>query len=313
MIPTCTVRCYVGGGDRGRCSARCADRPVAGAGGRRADRHHGDVHLLCARADVVGGFPDAVRLGTEHGRADHLHGAGDARVSVDLRIRHARTIGRQDRDGPASGVRRWRARTVPADPVSRAGLGDRDLDVPGQPRGDQQHLVPKSQAHRRHLRGHNRRQRTRTPIGATADDAAGAGVVGVVAPVVRPGSRPGRSCASIPFPGTATRSSATAADGISHRRRRGSPDRSAAPTRHSAGVGAYRRSRRTTPPGIRATSSAGADGTRALASGTATLGGRAPISRLSLPADRPGWPAQGSAQPAPWPAQDQYGGFSPPH
>ena len=157
----------------------------------------------------------------EHGRADHLHGAGDARLSVDFRNRHAGTISGQDRDGPASGVRRWRARTVPAGPVSRAGLGDRNLDVPGQPRGDQQHLVAESQTHRRHLRRHNHRQRTRTPIGATADDAAGAGVVGVVAAAVRPRCRSGRSCAPIPFPGTATRSSVTAADGISHRQRRG--------------------------------------------------------------------------------------------
>ena len=88
----------------------------------------------------------------------------------------------------------------------------------GQPRSDLQHLVAEGQTHRRHLRRHRRGQRTRTPVEPAAGDAAGVGVVGVVAATFGPDRRPGRGCAPISFPRITTRSPTAPSDGIPDRR-----------------------------------------------------------------------------------------------
>ncbi|CKT50412.1 Uncharacterised protein [Mycobacterium tuberculosis] len=214
----CSVCWYVGGGDRRRRGARRTDRPVAGARGQRGHRYHHNIHRLHPRSDAVGDRPDPVRRSLDHRIPDHLHGAGAGRLSPGLGNRNAGPISGEDRDGSAGGVRRRWPGAVPAGAVSRVSVGGGDLDAAREPRRDLQHVVAKSQASRRRLRGHGRCQRTWSAVGAAAGDATVAGLVGVVAAIVWAYRRPSRGCTSISGAGTATRSCATRADGLPDRR-----------------------------------------------------------------------------------------------
>ena len=60
--------------------------------------------------------PRAVRRG-----ADHLHGAGDRRLSADIRDRDPGPDAGQDGAGAAGGIRRRRPGTLPPGAVSGAG------------------------------------------------------------------------------------------------------------------------------------------------------------------------------------------------
>ena len=213
-----------------------------------------DIRRLSTRADAVGGHPDPIRRSVDRGHPDHLHGAGDGRVSPGIRNRDAGTIGGQDHNGTAGGVRRRRPRTIPAGAVSCAGVGGGDLDARRESRGDLQHIVAEGQTYRRHLRRHSRSQRARSPVGAAAGDAAVDGVVGVVVATIRPERRPGRGRTPIPLSCSTTRSQATPADGLPDRRRCSVPHRPAATAWRTAGAGPCRRACRTTPPRTGATS-----------------------------------------------------------
>ncbi len=188
---------------------------------RAVSAHHRyrlDLRLLVPGIGDVGSFPVAVRRRVDRRVPDHLHRAGDGRLSGGHRDGDPGPLGGQDGDGSAGGLRRRRPGTLPPGAVSRAGRGDRDLDAAREPRRDLQRALAQGQAGRRHVRRHRRRQRTRSPDRTTTGHATSTGGVGGVIAALRADLRPGRSRPPIPLPGTSARSGLTQPDGLSDRR-----------------------------------------------------------------------------------------------